>query len=1017
MTMKNNILLILLFGLITSYLANAQNQYQYDKMREAIAENSITKVTQLINNGADINYVINESYLYYAVMCNSELTGYKYKGMIYHLLSLGADPEIMTKDGDKPSWLSYRSGQYQLAKEITNYGNKKANTYNPQLVINKKNICEINSISFSTDGNRVAIGTSCNIIIIDLVKGYILNTIRIPAQTVCYLPSSYWFASSHYDEIDIWDGESAIKTKPPLTGHTSSVKCIDVSPNGKYLVSGSLDKTIKVWEISSQKEIKSLDIHRYGIDKVFFYNKKTIYSSAHCDFKSFDLTTGDENLSWIAPGNGAMKIKLNPNMNYLILAYQTYDESRFLKNKRRLIASFLEVVDLSTGKTIHTNTIFGRTWGPLFTDIDYSKKTNCIISSSNDRTLNVWDLNNNRKIKTLIGHSDEVNCVKISPNGNYAISGSANGEIIFWNLKSGIEIAKLIVLDERIDYKTRITEWAITTPNGLFDASSGAMKKMHYSAGLEIIELDQLKDRYYEPDLLKKLLSNDSTTIREVKSFNNVDLFPEIKLSEVEKDSKLNIALSNQGGGIGKVKVFINGKEISADARGENLDPYVDSLTLSLNIKDHPYLISDTNNKIEVKAYNAEGYLVSRGANVLYNPGGTRITEPTNLYILACGVSDYTGDQIDLNFAAKDAVDISNALEIGAHRLFGTDKTFIYELTTDNKNQNQWPTKENIKESFNKIASKAKSTDVIVVYLSGHGINWGGQDGDFYYLTQDAYTASADAYNDPAIRNSSTISSDTLVEWFKTVPALKQVLIIDACASGKLVKNLQESKDIASSTIRALERMKDRTGMHIITGCAADAVSYEASRYGQGVLTYSLIEGMKGASLREDEFADINLLFQHAVERVPQLAAGIGGIQEPEVFSPYGAKSFDIGLFTKQDKEHIYLAKIKPVFIQSTFLDGNKGRDILNLSNKLDEELTELASKGEKSELIFWDVDEYPEAYQLSGIYMQTDARISLPLNINYGEESEVILIEAESVEKLIESIIATINKKDADLN
>lgn len=44
--------------------------------------------------------------------------------------------------------------------------------------------------------------------------------------------------------------------------------------------------------------------------------------------------------------------------------------------------------------------------------------------------------------------------------------------------------------------------------------------------------------------------------------------------------------------------------------------------------------------------------------------------------------------------------------------------------------------------------------------------------------------------------------------------------------------------------------MKDRTGTHVITGCAADAVSYEASRFGQGLLTYSLLEGMKGASLR-----------------------------------------------------------------------------------------------------------------------------------------------------------------------
>ncbi len=95
-------------------------------------------------------------------------------------------------------------------------------------------------------------------------------------------------------------------------------------------------------------------------------------------------------------------------------------------------------------------------------------------------------------------------------------------------------------------------------------------------------------------------------------------------------------------------------------------------------------------------------------------------------------------------------------------------------------------------------------------------------------------------------RQNSTLSSEELVNLVKQVPALKQVLIIDACASGRIVDDLVAKRDaFSSTTIRAFDRMKDRTGMHIITGSAADAVSYEASRYGQGVLTYSLLEGWK----------------------------------------------------------------------------------------------------------------------------------------------------------------------------
>jgi len=166
-------------------------------------------------------------------------------------------------------------------------------------------------------------------------------------------------------------------------------------------------------------------------------------------------------------------------------------------------------------------------------------------------------------------------------------------------------------------------------------------------------------------------------------------------------------------------------------------------------------------------------------------------------------------------------------------------------------------------------------------------------------------------------------------------------------------------------------------------------------------------------ALREEKFADVNLLFQHAVERVPQLAEGVGGIQQPEVFSPYGAESFDIGLYTAQDKEKIDLAKIKPMFIRSNFLDEDKLTDILNLGKNLDEELHDISSRGKESTFIFIDVGEYPEAHQLSGLYKQKPEKISLRMKITLGDESEVITLEAKSMNKLIDSIIEKINQKN----
>jgi hypothetical protein len=302
--------------------------------------------------------------------------------------------------------------------------------------------------------------------------------------------------------------------------------------------------------------------------------------------------------------------------------------------------------------------------------------------------------------------------------------------------------------------------------------------------------------------------------------------------------------------------------------------------------------------------------------------------------------------------------------------------------------------------------------DVIVVYLSGHGINVGGPDGDWHYLTQEAYTINPSAYEDPAIREQTTLSSNELVELLKANTVGKQVLIIDACASGKVVDNLIARKDIPSSTLRALDRMKDRIGLHIITGCTADAVSYEASKYGQGVLTYSLLEGIRGAALRDEQFVDVNRLFQYAQDRVPTLAEGIGGIQRPMVFSPQGSQSFDIGQLTESEKKDVPISKIRPVYIQSNFQDEDDMSDILSLGKHVDQLLNETASRGTDAPLIFVPVREYPDGCQLVGRYKKINGQYVLKFKKKCEGKDNSTEVSGTSLEDLSKKVIKVVEGK-----
>ena len=139
-------------------------------------------------------------------------------------------------------------------------------------------------------------------------------------------------------------------------------------------------------------------------------------------------------------------------------------------------------------------------------------------------------------------------------------------------------------------------------------------------------------------------------------------------------------------------------------------------------------------------------------------------------------------------------------------------------------------------------------------------------------------------------------------------------MILDTRAAGAAASDLirlADKRELSPDQIRAIELLKDSTGSHILMGSAADKVSYEASRYGQGLLTYALLAGMKGEVPLEGQQLDVLKWFTHAQSRVESLARGIGGIQKPVLSSPRG-RSFPIALLTDDEKRQIQLAQPKP---------------------------------------------------------------------------------------------------------
>ena len=361
--------------------------------------------------------------------------------------------------------------------------------------------------------------------------------------------------------------------------------------------------------------------------------------------------------------------------------------------------------------------------------------------------------------------------------------------------------------------------WAVVDPDGRFDASNGGdVQGLHWVVGNEPIDLAQLKERYYDPGLLAKKMGFNKEPLRQVEAFTNPKLFPTVKLTEPTPDNpKLGITLTNRGGGIGRVVVKINGKELTADARAAGHDPNAQTMQLHVDLANDPRLKPGETNKIEVQAFNAEGYLRSRGLDFEYTPPGKHPPKRSICGRLLRGCRSIAVTRLTLRYADKDAEDFATCAEHRGHAAVHADRreNSSHVVATTQSDAAKQPTRENLIRAL-EAAKQSKPGDIFVVYLAGHGVNHGGQDSDFYFLTADAQSANL---TDPDVRDQVALSAKKLTELIKHIPAQKQVLFLDTCAAGTAVQRLTENGDVPTSQIRALERVKDRTGLHILAGC------------------------------------------------------------------------------------------------------------------------------------------------------------------------------------------------------
>jgi WD40 repeat protein len=238
--------------------------------------------------------------------------------------------------------------------------------------------------------------------------------------TVCYRPDGRQLVSGSRDRtLKVWDARTG-QVLLDLAGHTGTVFSAAYSPDGTRVISGSSDRTLKVWDAVTGRCLLTLQGHAAGVSSAAYSpdGSRIVSGSSDSTLKVWDARTGNELLTLKGHGSPVASVCYSPD-------------------GRRIVSGgddgTARVWDAVVGQ--HQLTLKGHT-GPV-RGVAYSPDGRVIVSGSDDGTLRVWDARAGQHLLDLEGHAGPVRGVMFRPDGKRIVSGSADRTVKVWEARSG----------------------------------------------------------------------------------------------------------------------------------------------------------------------------------------------------------------------------------------------------------------------------------------------------------------------------------------------------------------------------------------------------------------------------------------------------------------------------------------------------------------------------------------------------------------------------------------------------
>jgi WD40 repeat protein/uncharacterized caspase-like protein len=822
----------------------------------------------------------------------------------------------------------------------------------------------VHSAVFSSDGKLAITASSDSTArIFEVSTGKDLQILSGHENTILsavYSPDGKFALTASKDQTARIYEVSTGKVLQVLRGHTNWVYSAVFSPDGKLVLTTSRDNTARIFDVTTGKELQAL------------WHTGRVYSAVFSPDGKLAITAswGDSTRIWEV-STGKLRV-LNGHTKYINSAAFSPD------GKLALTASddkTARIYDVSTGKELqvlsgHTNEVYSAVFSP---------DCKLALTASRDQTARIYEVSTGRELQVLSNHKSEVSSAVFSPDGKLALVHYWDNTSYIYEISTGNELkvfcghtqsttSEIFSLDNKYiittgsDHKTILwdvltgkqlytrlqlknNDWLVYDEHHRYDGTQGARDYLYFVCGLEVVDLAQVKDALFVPNLVQRIMNGENLEhLPKLKDLEICGVTPEVEQLDNKNDGGYYYQIKSRKGGIGQVEIYINGM-LRQTLESKTLTQKDGIYELKVDEKlIAQYQLVDKETEIKVIARTADNKISSRGAISSTAKKIINYRKP-DLHAVMVGIDDYKGEGLDLNYAAKDAIDLQTALESSTKKFFNSDDTnrvHFYNLTVNRAGTigGLTPDRNNILQTIDKIAKNSKPEDVLLLFFAGHGeVN---KDNNFMLLTADASKEQAPNYMG--------ISMKELLEKLTKVPAGKRVLILDACHSGAAINELN-LKDIAglrdgedsekqSQRLKELENLASKSGLAIITASSSDQKAMELPQYEHGLMTYALLTTMMNEPMALDK--NNNLQLEDWLRETERAVAKLIENQSAQRFVPI---NFSLGKVDDEVRKSIDLRETPTIMIANV-MNRMSDDDDLDIKSILKKLLSDVASRG-----------------------------------------------------------------------